>query len=64
MFTTFILMCHIMTKECMALQDIRGSLPTEEQCMARAVEMSTDVTKELPFMVAIQFKCLKEGEPV
>ena len=64
MFTTFILMCHIMTKECMALQDTRGSLPTEEQCMARAVEMSTDITKEFPFMVAVQFKCLKEGEPV
>ena len=64
MFTTFILMCHMMTKECMAFQDIKGSLPTEEQCMARSVEMSTAVTKELPFMVAIQFKCLKEGEPV
>ena len=63
MFTTFILVCHIMTKECITLQDNRGSLYTEEQCKARAVEMSTDITNELPFMVAVEYKCLRKGEP-
>lgn len=61
MFTTFVLMCHVMTRECIPLKDIRAIYPTEKQCMARAVEMSTDISKELPFMVAVKFKCVKEG---
>lgn len=59
MFTTFILMCNVLTKECVALRDVRGLHQTQEQCMTRAVEMSTDITNELPQMLAVQYKCLK-----
>lgn len=63
MFTTFVLMCHMITKECVALRDIRGLHDTQEQCMLRAVELSSDVTKQLPQMLAVQYKCVKyKGE--
>jgi hypothetical protein len=63
MFTTFVLMCHVITKECVALKDVRGLHDTQEQCMIRAVELSSDITSQLPHMLAVQYKCLEsKGE--
>jgi hypothetical protein len=53
----------VITKECVALKDVRGLHDTQEQCMIRAVELSSDITSQLPHMLAVQYKCLEsKGE--
>lgn len=50
MFTTLVLMCSIATpNDCVLLSDIRGPLPSEDACLARANEMIRDVDREFDF---------------
>jgi len=59
MFTTVILLCHLMNQQCVIVEDVRGPYDTQLQCKARAEEMKKDVESEFPFMKAVNFHCNK-----
>lgn len=61
MFTPFILVCHMMSQQCVTLQDVRGPYETEEQCVKRVDEMAEGIQESLPFQRVMKFKCVKEG---
>ena len=61
MFTTFVLICHLMTAQCVTLKDVRGPYQTKEQCEERVDEMAEDIQNGLPFYRVTKYKCVQEG---
>ena len=50
MFTTIVMLCSVATaNDCVLLTDIRGPLPSEEACIARANEIARDIGREYDF---------------
>lgn len=64
MFTTFVLLCHVMTKECMTVQDVRGPYTTEKQCVERAAEMREDLQDGLPYYRVVSYKCMSNTKGI
>jgi len=63
MFMTYILACALYQPQiCTELRDTRGPYKTEQQCIARAIDLSRQL--ELVFVVphTYSYKCVKGNE--
>lgn len=65
MFIAKILVCSVLTGDCVAIQDITGISISRNACARRQIEMFKDVNGELPQLVLAETYCEKSAfQPV
>ena len=65
MFVAQILICSMLSAECVILEDSRGLSLTKAQCVIRQKEMLVDITFEMPEYSLVDRSCRKaQYQPV
>lgn len=60
MFKCFVIICSIINpSDCLRLEDITDIHKTEQSCIERAIEISTQVPYYYPNYRAIKYRCKK-----
>ena len=63
MYIALVMACLISDpSHCQILEDQRGPYETYELCQARALEMSRDVNKHMPYFKPVRWKCRGVGK--
>lgn len=58
MFIALVMACLVNDPDyCKILEDQQGPYETRKECKIRAIEMSRDVHRHMPFYKPVQFKC-------
>jgi len=60
MFTTYVLFCSLITGSCTEAIDTRGPYDTQQQCVARAVEMAAEISQVAKEPQKFHYKCKLE----